>query len=65
MVVIRDKIEQLNDRIAHEKAIKKSSSTNVHQFGKQIAICLAFYQNGMTVDDGPFRPYHWDLPRHS
>jgi hypothetical protein len=60
--IVQQKIADLN-RLVPDDARSVSSVSGISQLKNKPTCKIIFYKNGISVDDGPFRPYQWDITR--
>ncbi len=64
MEVVKRKFSELNSLLPEDDgSIVYSGAGNVKKMTKKPKSYVTFFSNGIIVDDGPFRPYEWDITR--
>jgi len=64
MKLLEKRIESLNKMVDDEDLVEISRNNgNIKQLKPKPYCHVTFWKNGIVVDNGPFRPYKWDLTK--
>ncbi|KAL9656619.1 hypothetical protein ABK040_002891 [Willaertia magna] len=63
MKLIESKINELNQLVDEEQITTIKNNGNIKQLKPKETCKIIFWKNGVSIGDGPFRPYKWDLTK--
>lgn len=64
MKLLEQRVQALNKMIDNEELVEVSKmNSNIKQLKQKPVSTVTFWKNGIVVDNGPFKPYKWQITK--